>query len=124
MEEEKNPAVDVKREQQIRKEEIPDNVVTWKPKEESISRRKGWSLAVSGTETPEVSVAFGNRRASRTCTGEFSPGWEWLRSERETGTGENKRTIPGDSLCGEGVMGLHLRDLGIRRGYYYPCAYF
>lgn len=64
LEEERNPAVDVKTEQQIRKEEIPDNVVTWKPKAESISRRKEWSLAVSGTETPEVAIGFGNRRAS------------------------------------------------------------
>jgi len=30
--------------------------------EESISRRREWSLAVSGTEMPEVSIGCGNRK--------------------------------------------------------------
>lgn len=51
----------MKRDQQIEKGEIWENVVTWKPKEKSISRRK-WSLAGSGAEMPEVFSGFGDRK--------------------------------------------------------------
>lgn len=54
--------MDVKKEQQLKKEEIWENVVTWKPKEERISRRKEWSLAMSGAEMPEEFGGFGNRK--------------------------------------------------------------
>lgn len=52
----------MKREQQIKKEEIQEKIVTWKPREESIFGRKEWSLAMSGTEVPEVFSGFDNRK--------------------------------------------------------------
>ena len=47
----------------MKKEVIQKNLVMWKQKEESVSRRREWSLALSGTEMPkEMFSGFGNRK--------------------------------------------------------------
>lgn len=51
----------MEKEQLMKKEEV-QNTVTWKPKEESVSRRKEWFLTVTGTEMSEVVSGSGNRK--------------------------------------------------------------
>lgn len=92
--------------------------MTWKPKKESISRRKEWSLAMSGTEMSAVSSGLGTGRSLMISASIFSPDRDRLRNEWERGNGENKLTTLGDFYYElEKSHGIVSGALGIKGSY-------
>lgn len=112
---------DVEKEQLMQKEEIQEISVTWKPKEESVSRRKEGSLAWLWLRCWKWSVSgFGHRQFTEDLGGIIC---RWLELVKE-GTGGRKclaNWLDSTSFIVEGRRGLPLRALGVKGSCFDDC---